>query len=128
MNRKGIRILNIGDDEGIRFSRGLVLRQEGYDVESVASNARFDSTWVRSFPIAVLCHSVESSRAAQIAETLRRRNPSIAVVRVHAIRSGQDFYYDVDCEVLPGPDQLLDALQTLATRVDSPEAQARKRA
>lgn len=129
MNGKGIRILSIADDDGIRFSRELVLRQEGYEVESVASNARFDGPWVRSFQITILCHSVESDRAAQIAETLRQRNPSIAVVRMHAIRSSMDFYYDVDCEVLPGPDQLLDALQTLVERINSRnEPQASKRA
>lgn len=64
MNGRGIRILSIADDDGIRFSRELVLRQEGYEVESVTSNARFDSPWVRTFPIAVLCHSVDSNRAA----------------------------------------------------------------
>lgn len=129
MNGRGIRILSIADDDGIRFSRELVLRQEGYEVESVTSNARFDSPWVRTFPIAVLCHSVDSNRAAEIAEALRQRNPSIAVVRIHAIRSIRDFYYDVDCEALPGPDQLLHALENLVTRINSGrETQARKRA
>ncbi len=129
MNGKGIRILSIGEDEGIRFSRELVLRQEGYEVESVASNARLESAWVRTFPIAILCHSVDPSRAAEIAEKLRERNSSIAVVRVHAIRSRRDFFYDVDCEVLPGPDQLLDAIRTLVARIDSDaELQGRKRA
>jgi hypothetical protein len=129
MNGKGIRILSIAEDEGIRFSRELVLRQEGYEVESVAGDARFDSPWVRSFPIAILCHSLESDRAAEIAETLRQRNPSIAVVRIHAIRSSPDFYYDVDCEVLPGPDQLLHSLEALATRIGSEnEPRERKRA
>jgi DNA-binding NtrC family response regulator len=129
MNGRGIRILSVADDDGIRFSRELVLRQEGYEVESVVSNARFDSPWVRTFPIAVLCHSVNSSRAAEVAEALRQRNPSIAVVRVHAIRSSQDFYYDVDCEALPGPDQLLQALENLVTRINfGRETQARKRA
>lgn len=129
MNGRGIRILSIADDDGIRFSRELVLRQEGYEVESVTSNARFDGPWVRTFPIAVLCHSVDSNRAAEIAEALRQRNPSIAVVRIHAIRSIRDFYYDVDCEALPGPDQLLHALENLVTRINSGrETQARKRA
>jgi DNA-binding response OmpR family regulator len=129
MNGKRIRILSIADDDGIRFSRELVLRQEGYEVESVTSDARFDGPWVRRFAIAVLCHSVDSSRAAEIAESLRRRNPSIAVVRVHAIRSRQELIYDVDCEVLPGPDQLLNSLQDLALRISSrDEPQARKRA
>lgn len=119
MNGRGVRILSIADDDGVRFSRELVLRQEGYEVESVTSDARLDGPWVRTFPIAVLCHSVDSNRAAQIAEALRQRNPSIAVVRIHAIPPIQDFYYDVDCEALPGPDQLLHALENLVARINS---------
>jgi DNA-binding response OmpR family regulator len=129
MNGKGTLILSVADDDGIRFSRELVLRQEGYEVESVASGARFDGTWVRRFPIAILCHSVDSNLAAQIAETLRERNPSIAIVRMHAIRSREELFYDVDCEALPGPEQLLSALQALASRTNSQgEPKALKRA
>lgn len=125
---KGIRILCIGDDEGIRFSRELVLRQEGYEVESATSDARFDSPWVRSFPIVVLCHSLDSNSAAKVAEKLRQRNPAIAVVRIHSIRSIQEQFYDVDCEVLPGPDQLLSVIQSVAMRLaprDQPQVRNR---
>lgn len=125
MNGRGIRILSIADDDGIRFSRELVLRQEGYEVESVTSNARFDSPWVRTFPIAVLCHSVDSNRAAEIAEALRQRNPSIAVVRIHAIRSIRDFYYDVDCEALPGPISSCTPSKILS-RASTPEGKHRR--
>lgn len=129
MNGKAIRILSIADDEGTRFSRELVLRQKGYEVESVKSNARFDGPWVRSFLIAILCQSIDSSRAKAITELLRQRNPSIAVVRIHSIRCCRDFYYDVDCEALPGPEQLLDALHSLAAPSESlAEPQARKSA
>lgn len=118
MSGKGIRLLSICDDEGIRFSRDLVLRHEGYEVDSVPSSEKLDSARIRSFHIAVLCHSLSPNRAAEIAFTLRRCNPDIGILRVHAIRSATDHFYDVDCEVLPGPGQLLDAVRTLALRFE----------
>lgn len=129
--RKGVRILSICDDEGIRFSRELVLKQEGYQVESMTSHDPIDPARTRSFHIAVLCHSLSADRAAQIAEALRQANPNICVVRVHAIRSGVDHRYDADCEVLPGPGQLLDGIKTLCARFERPgagDAGQRKRA
>lgn len=124
---KGTRILSICDDDGIRFSRDLVLKHEGYEVESVTSNEKLDLTRIRCFHIAVLCHSLAPDRAAEIAIYLRRCNPDIGILRVHAIRSALDHYYDVDCEVLPGPGQLLSAIHTLALRDHAPHrAEERK--
>lgn len=113
---KAIRILSICDDEGIRYSRDLVLRHEGYEVESVPSNEKLDPTRIRSFHIAILCHSLSPSRAAEVATGLRRFNPEIGVLRVHAIRGRAEYDYDVDCEVLPGPGQLLGGIKLLAAR------------
>lgn len=121
MPGKAIRILSICDDEGIRFSRDLVLKHEGYAVESVPSGERLDPAWIRSFHIGVLCHSLSPTRAAEIAIALRRSNPAIRILRVHAIRGSVDHFYDVDCEVLPSPGQLLSAIQTLATCSPFPE-------
>lgn len=126
-NGKGIRLLSICDDDGIRFSRDLVLRHEGYEVESVPSNEKLDAARIRSFQIAVLCHSLSPHRAAEIAFMLRRCNPGIGILRVHAIRSVVDHVYDVDCEVLPGPGQLLDAIGILATRFERPRQEAERK-
>lgn len=126
---KGIRILSICDDDGIRFSREMVLKQEGYDVESVASGDPLDRTRIGSFHLAILCHSITPEHAAHITASLRAANPAIAVLRVHAIRSAADHTYDVDCEVLPGPGQLLSAINTLSTRFQPRNAaEQRKRA
>lgn len=114
---KVIRILSVCDDDGIRFSRELVLRFESYEVESVRSNEKLEPARIRSFHIAVLCHSIPADRAADIAIHFRRLNPEIGIVRVHAVRSAVDHVYDVDCEVLPGPGQLLGGIRTLATRI-----------
>lgn len=126
-NGKRIRLLSICDDDGIRFSRDLVLRHEGYEVESMPSNEILDPDHSRSFHIAVLCHSLSPHRAAEIACTLRRYNPEIGILRVHAIRSATDHVYDVDCEVLPGPGQLLEAVRTLAVRFESPHQETGRR-
>lgn len=125
--RKGIRVLSICDDDSIRFSRELVLLQEGYEVESVTSNACLEVSKARSFHVAILCHSISPERAAQIAEKLRRYNPAIRVARVHAIRPRSDHFYDADCEVFPGPDALLSAIGELCAHVQPvPEADKRK--
>ncbi len=124
---KGIRILSICDDEGIRFSRELVLRQEGYAVESLASTEPLDPNRARSCQLAILCHSLSPDCAARITAFLRELNPLILVVRVHAIRSTLDPYYDADCEVLPGPGQLLQGIQLLCARLEQPAESAAQR-
>lgn len=118
---KGIRILSICDDDSIRFSRELVLRQESYEVESVTSNTPLDVCRVRSFQLAILCHSLPRNRAAQLADMLRRYNHAIHVVRVQAVRSQGDPCYKADCEVLPGPAAMLEGIRTLAMRLRVPE-------
>ncbi len=122
--RKGVRILSICDDDGIRFSRELVLIQEGYEVESVSSRSLLNADWVRSFHIAILCHSLSAEHAASLTDTLRRFNPTIRVLRVHSIRSRCDSLYDVDCEALPGPSELLAAIESLCNNPAPPHQQS----
>lgn len=118
--RKAIRILSVCDDDGIRFSRELVLRQEGYEVESMAGSEPIDAARARSFHIAILCHSLSPRHATQITDHLRQANPGIRVLRVHALRSATDHYYDADCEVLPGPGQLLSGIRMLSAQFQRP--------
>jgi len=112
-SRKSIRILSICDDDGIRISRELVLRQEGYEVESITSSVTWDPRLAGCFHIAILCHTLPPAEAAQWATLLRQGNPGVRVLRVHSIRSRSEGLYDVDCEVLSGPAALLAAIQTL---------------
>ncbi len=130
MPGKPVRVLSICDDEGIRISRELVLKHEGYDVESTSSNEPLDPTRIRSFHIAILCHSLSPRQAGEITENLRKHNPEIGVLRVYAIRSLTDHYYDADCEVLSGPGQLLEGMRTLCSRLEpsSGDSEGRKRA
>jgi CheY-like chemotaxis protein len=109
-----VRILSVCDHDSIRYSRELVLRQEGYEVESVTSDNELSAEWVRSFQIAILCHSIRTERAWRIAECLRSKNSDIRVLGIHAMCSGQDPSSDIECEVLSGPNALLQALEKLA--------------
>jgi DNA-binding NtrC family response regulator len=123
---KGIRILSVCDDDGIRFSRELVLKQEGYEVESAPSGEHLEDSRICSFNIAVLCHSLSAEDAARIANQLRGANSSISVLRVHAIRPMSSNFYDVDCEVFPGPGQLLSGIKMLSSRMKPPVEKLRK--
>ena len=110
------KILSICDDDGLRYSRQLVLESVGYQVESVPSDAPLEAAQVKEFEIAILCHSVDANHAANLAKDLRRMNRSILVLRVHAIQGMQERLYDVDCEVLPDPLPLLNAIKSLRAR------------
>jgi hypothetical protein len=121
-SRKSVRILSICDDEGIRISRELVLRQEGYEVESITSSTVWDPRLAVCFHVAVLCHTLAPSEAANWAMLLRQENPGIRVLRVYCIRSRSENLYDVDCEVLSGPAALLAAIQTLLPTQAPPAA------
>lgn len=125
-SRKGVRILSICDDDGIRISRELVLRQEGYEVESITSSVTWDPRLADCFHIAILCHTLLSVEAAQWAILLRKGNPHLRILRVCCIRSRSEGLYDVDCEVLSGPVALLAAIQTLLP-VQGPSAAAQER-
>ncbi len=119
-----IRILSICDDEALRYSRQLLLESVGYAVESITSDAPLDAAEMKSFEIAVLCHSVDASHAAKWANKLRRMNASIRVLRVHAIQGAQDHFSDVDCEVLPDPVPLLNAIESLRAKAAGAMARA----
>lgn len=110
-----LRVLSISDDDGIRYSRELVLMNRGYEVESIESSALLDDRRARSFNIAILCHSIDPRAAEVMARNLRRLNPSIGILRVRTMLAYADSTYDVDCEVLPDPRPLLTAIETLST-------------
>ncbi len=119
-----IKILSICDDDGLRYSRQLVLESVGYAVESMTSASPLDAAKLNAIEIAILCHSVDANHAAHLADELRRLNPGIRVLRVHAIQSKHERLYDVDCEVLPDPVPLLDAIESLRARAAGAVAKA----
>jgi len=118
--KKDLRILSICDDDGIRFSRDLVLARAGYgNVEWFSSNATINASQIRSSDVAILCQSVEWKRAAPLALAFRRLNPEIRILRVNSLRSAMDSRFQLDCEVVTGPGMLIEVLDSLFAGVES---------
>lgn len=60
-NPRFIRILSVRDDFMVRSTRELVLRKDGYEIVSIGSDELLSIPEIRSFDMAVLCHSVPTS-------------------------------------------------------------------
>jgi len=113
-----VRILSISDDDGLRFSRELVLRNNGYETESIASKDVLSAARVPSFDIALICRSVHPDRATALSDWLRQHNPEIQIVCVAPLDNG-DEPCDADVEILAGPEPLLETIRTLCAQVGS---------
>jgi len=116
MPQSHIRVLSISDDGPVRSSRELILRKDGYEIVSLSSDDVLGVSEIRSFDVAVMCHSIKQDRAMAIIDRLRRYNPAIRVLRVNPRIFALDPFYDVDSEVLAGPDALLKAVKALLDR------------
>lgn len=109
------RILSVGDDDDLRISRELILRKEGFEVESITSNDALKAPPLGIFDIAILSQSVPHVRAAKVAVVLRELNPGIKILRVQELRSKSDHSYDLNCETFSNPDVFLKAVRTLCS-------------
>ncbi|KAA6458292.1 hypothetical protein DYQ86_20460 [Acidobacteria bacterium AB60] len=117
------RILAVSDYDGLRRSREQVLRLEGFQVESVSSQASFEAAWVRTFDIAVLCQSVEPRDAAKIAKALRLANRGITIVRINSlpVEAASPSLFDYEMDAFAGPQGILKAMEAIGHR---PRAQS----
>lgn len=115
-----IRILSISDDPMVRSTRELVLRTDGYEIVSISSNDLLSVSEIRSFDVAVICHSVPTERAMGLIDRLRRYKPEIRVLRVNSRVRRVEPFYEVDSEVLSGPGALLRAVKQLLGRNAAP--------
>ncbi len=113
------RILSIGDDENLLISRELILRKQGYEVASIASNEFLRTTPAGSFDVAVVSQSVVRPRASQVVEALKRNYPEIRILRIQPLRSSSEEYYDLDCEAFSSPSAFLAAVGKLCVRNQS---------
>lgn len=105
------RILLVSDYEGLRFSRELLLRKHGYDVETMSSGQFLAKRELCQCDLAILCQSLESDRALLVGAILRRAEPSIALLRVHPFRRSLEPEFDLSVEGFDGPGVLLNVLQ-----------------
>ena len=109
---KPARILSISDDDGLRFSRELVLRNDGYETESITSNDALPAARVRSFDIALICRSVHPARATAFSDWLRQYNPEIQIVCIAPLEDPAE-PCEADVEILAGPEPLLETIREL---------------
>ena len=75
-------ILSIDNDDLLRLSRELILRKEGYAVESVTCKSALEVMPNGRFQIAVIGDSVNASRSLRIAAALKQADPRIRILRV----------------------------------------------
>lgn len=112
-----VRILSICDDDGLRLSRELLLRESGFETESAASKDFLAVSYVRSFEIALICSSVHPERIASLTEMLDRYNPAIQILHLDDLRNPSASYSDLDWLLPAGPHQLLQALNAMCKQV-----------
>lgn len=106
------RILLISDYDGLRFSRELLLRKQGYEVEAMSGSQFLARKELCHCDLAILCQSLDSDRALLIGAILRRTEPGTAQLRVHPFRRGLEPEFDLCVDGFDGPGVLLNVLQT----------------
>jgi CheY-like chemotaxis protein len=106
------RILLISDYEGLRYSRELLLRKQGYQVQSMTSGEFLARPASCPCDLAILCQSLESDRALLISAILRRTLPASALLRVYPFRTGLEPEFELGVDGFDGPAVLLDVLRT----------------
>lgn len=109
---KPVRILSIGDDDGLRYSRELLISSDGYETESITSYTAISVPYARSFGIALICRSVQPERAMALVEMLRRYNPEIRILCISPLEKSLESC-DADLEIPSGPEAVLEAIQLL---------------
>lgn len=115
-----VRILSISDDDGLRFSRELLLKSEGYETESMTSNVALSAAIAGQFDIVLICRSVDNERAIALTNRLRKNHPEVQVVCVSP-RQSDPVPHDADVEVSPGPEPILEAIRILCDQVRQPK-------
>ncbi|HWE85440.1 MAG TPA: hypothetical protein VG267_10880 [Terracidiphilus sp.] len=115
--RRQDRILSICDYETQRRSREILLKGQGFHVESFASSDVLDALFVRGSQIAILCYSVAQARAVRLADTLHRYHPHICVVRLQRMERSTDPCFDQEIDSQAGSDQLVRVIRQVASRL-----------
>lgn len=81
--RQHARILSIGDDSILLYSRRLILETAGYSVESVRGDiAAIQQALLRRFDLALLCHSIAEQLVDHIVEASIRIAPQTPLLQI----------------------------------------------
>ncbi|MFP5236999.1 MAG: hypothetical protein ACLGSD_13955 [Acidobacteriota bacterium] len=105
------RILLISDYEGLRTSREVLLRKQGYDVRAITSAEFLEKPDSCQGDLAILCQSLESGRARAVGEILRRKCHGLSLLRIYPCRTSLEPVFDLGVDGFDGPEVLLDVLQ-----------------
>jgi len=83
LNHTQARILSIGDDPILLYSRRLILETAGYSVESAKGNiATIEKELLRKFDLILLCHSITDEVVHRIVETSTRIAPQTPLLQI----------------------------------------------
>lgn len=104
-------ILSVCDDDGLRYSRELLLTNAGYQTESVSSDIALSVARARSFDAALICRSVDMKRSMALTEMLQRYHPEIQIMCVAPFESAEQF--DAHLQIVPEPKLFLEAVRRL---------------
>ncbi len=74
------KILSIGNDRSLLWSRHLVLETGGYKIKSLSSEALLVCSSLPPFDLAILCHSLPQVDRLNIIRAIRRIHPGALIV------------------------------------------------
>ncbi len=83
LTHRRARILSIGDDSILLYSRRLILETAGYSVESARGDvAAVEEPLSRRFDLILLCHSIPDEVVGHIAEASTRISPQTLLLQI----------------------------------------------
>jgi CheY-like chemotaxis protein len=113
-----IRVLSICDDDGLRYSRELLLATGGFDTTSVSSNDVWERAAKSKYDLIILCHAVDINRALRVISFIRRRNPQVHTLGIKSLdRILVNESSEIKGEVASRPSMLLKAMSSLASEM-----------
>jgi len=81
------RILLIGDDPTLQFTRCKLLESAGYAVETARSTLVVEEVFLRGIELVLLCHTISEDVAARLINAFARLAPQIGVLRISALNN-----------------------------------------
>lgn len=111
---RSTRILLIGDDPTLQYTRCKLLESAGYAVKSARSSVVVEELFLGEIDLVLLCHTVPENVARHIVSAFARLAPQIRVLRISFLSNprgerGQTAF------VQSRPAELLDAIAATLT-------------
>lgn len=83
LTHRQIRILSIGDDSILLYSRRLILETAGYSVESATAEiSTIEQILLRGVDLVLLCHSIGEDMVSRIVEASTRISPQTPLLQI----------------------------------------------